>query len=136
MNALRDQRIRLAISVGNQVTSPETAPTHLLRVLDVVVEDSLLVEDLKSATRYEEPYHAQETYLTFNSAQRSVTLHVTAQRLVDMVVAVDSEVNKVVDMAAAVEDSVVDVKEDKLATLAVVMDTCLVSSHNPSPNPD
>jgi hypothetical protein len=45
-----------------------------------------------------------------------------------MVVVVDSVVNKVVDMAAVAVDSVVDVKEDKLVTLVVVMDTCLVSS--------
>lgn len=69
-----------------------------------------------------------EAYLTLNSAQRSVTSHVTAQRLVDMVV-VDSN-NKVVDMEVEV-DSEVDVKEDKPATLAVVMDICLVSHLQP-----
>lgn len=53
MNALRVQRTRLATSVVNQATSPETAKTPLLR--ELVVEaavGSLPVVGLKSAIRY------------------------------------------------------------------------------------
>jgi len=109
VNAPRDQRTRLATSVVSQATSPETAPTLPLRVLvaEVVAVDSLLVVGDKSAT----------------SAQKSVILHVTAQRVVLVDTVAVSAVDK--DMAAVV-GSVVDVKEDRLATLVVATDTCLV----------
>jgi len=111
VNAPRVLRTRPVTSAVNQATSPVIAITLLLRVLDVVLveEDSTLVAavvDLKSAT----------------SAPRSVTLLVTALRLVGMVVAVDMELNKV----GMVEDLVVVavVAEDKLATHVAVTDTC------------
>jgi len=60
VNALRDLRTRLAISAVNQATFPETAPTLLLRALDVEVAVSLpvvvvVVVDPKSAIKYIEP---------------------------------------------------------------------------------
>jgi hypothetical protein len=84
------------------------APTQLLRVPAVVVEDFHrgAVVDLRSAT----------------SAPRLVTLLVTAQRLVATAV-VDSVVNKAAMVAALVVDVV-----DKPATHAVVMVTCLVTA--------
>jgi len=56
VNALRDLRTRLATSAVNQATFPETAPTLLLRALDVEVVVSLpvvvvVVVDPKSAIR-------------------------------------------------------------------------------------
>ena len=52
MNALRDPRTRLATSAVSQATSLVTAKTLLRRALDVVAEDSNLVADPRSATRY------------------------------------------------------------------------------------
>jgi hypothetical protein len=126
VNAPRDQRTRLATSAVNQDISPEIAPTLPLRALDVEAVDSLLAAVVvvdKSATRYAE-WRLLETLLTLHSAQRSATSHVTAQKVVpvDMVV-VDTAVDK---HMVADKDMVVDVKEDKPATLAVVTDICLV----------
>ncbi len=58
------------------------------------------------------------------SAQRSVTLLVTAPRLVDMEAKVDLAVVKATEVADTV---VADVKVVKLATLAEATVTCLVS---------
>jgi hypothetical protein len=54
VNVPRDQRTRLATSAVNLATFPGTAPTLLLKVLDVVVVVSQPVVgvDLKSATRF------------------------------------------------------------------------------------
>ena len=130
VNAPRDQSTRLAISAANQATFPETAPTLLLRALDVVaavVDFQPVVVELKSATRYISislELSGLAKYFPC-SAERSVTSHVTAQKLVDTVeVVVDTVANKA---DTAVVDSVaVVVKADKLATLAVVTATCLV----------
>lgn len=105
MNALRDQRIRLATSVVNQATSPVTAPTHLPKA-DVVLVDLAVAP--KNAT----------------SVVRLDTSLVTAPRPVAMV-AVDTLVDKAteeVDMAEDVN------KVDKPATPAVVTATCLVTA--------
>ena len=124
MNALRDQRTRLATSAVSQATSLATARTLLLKVLDVAVEDSNLVVDPRSATRYVAQEGFAEAVLTsrLNSAQRSDTSLVTAQRLVDTV-----EDSVATRATVAAVDSVVDV-EDKPVTLAVATDTCLVRS--------
>jgi len=111
VNAPRVPRTRLATSAVNLVTSPVTAPTHLLRAVLVVVVSLpavvVVVEVAKSAI----------------SAPRSVTLLVTALRLLADMVAAAMVATKVDTVA----DSVV-VKVVKLATPAVVMVTCLVTA--------
>jgi len=111
VNAQRVLRIRPATSVVNLVTSPATAKTHPKRVLDVVALVVLVVQP-KSAT----------------SAQRLVTLPVTALRLVATVVVVAAAtVETKADTAAVLEVTEVVVAEttvDKPVTPAVVMVTC------------
>jgi len=118
VNAPRVPRTRPVTSVVNQVTSPVIATTQLLRVLAVVVavvEDSMLVVvaavDLKSAT----------------SAPRLVTLLATALRLVAMVAEVDMAVNKADMVVGSVVVEAEAEEEDRLATLVVVMATCLAT---------
>jgi len=64
------------------------------------------------------------------SAQRSVTSHVTAQRPVDMVVELVDSNNRVAHTVVVLVVPVdsVDAREDRLATLAVDTDTCLVTA--------
>jgi hypothetical protein len=106
-----DQRTRPATSAVNPATSPVTAKTLLLRVLDVVVVvDSNPVVDLKSAT----------------SVPRSATLPATALRLVDT--EVDSAVDKVDMVGDVAATAVVVDKEDRPATPAEDTVTCPVTA--------
>jgi len=103
--------------VVNPVTSPGTAKTHPKKVLDVAALAAVLVVQLKSAT----------------SAQRLVTLPVTALRLVaTVVVAVAVTVETKADTAVVLEVTVVvvvlETTADKPATPAVDTVTCLATA--------
>lgn len=111
-------------SAVNQATSPVTAPTPQLRVLDVaaVVVVSLPVVDPKSATRYGSSQNLEELLLTFLSAPRSDTSPVTALTLVPVAMVEDSAVNSKADTVAVVDSAVVKVARP--ATPAADTDTC------------